>query len=176
MLYNSHPLKAAESGIEAIQIAKKELPELEAVVFSTTGTLAPLPPWIEYLESPAQAVLVDEVYNSSRVFVSPAIAEGFGLAALESMACGCALVTTQNGGSEDYAEDHVTALVTDPLDAEALAAAIVRSCSDDDLARTLATNGRLKALEFDWDRSAERLEGILDRYASDPSSFRGPRP
>ena len=55
--------------------------------------------------------LVDEIYNTSRVFLCTSWVEGFGLTNVEAMACGAALVTTDNGGSRDYALHGETALV-----------------------------------------------------------------
>ncbi len=171
LLYNSHPLKDAEVGVAALELAKREVPDLEAVVFSTTGTVRQLPGWMEYRASPPQQALVHEVYNGSRIFLSPAIAEGFGLAAVESMACGCALVTTDNGGSEDYARDGDTALVTPTRDIEAMAGAIIRAATDDGLCQSIASKGRDVALSFDWDRSAAILEDILLQCSAQPSAF-----
>jgi glycosyltransferase involved in cell wall biosynthesis len=172
MLYNLHPVKLAELGIKAIDLAKRELPELEAVIFGTTETIQPLPGWMEHIGSPAQDVLVDDVYNDSQLFVSPALMEGFGLAAVESMACGCALVTTANGGSDDYAHHESTAMVSEPHDVETMAENIVRLVTDDQLRESIAGRGRDAALGFDWDRSASILEEILDGYGADPGAFR----
>ncbi len=67
--------------------------------------------------------LVSDIYDRSRVFVQASHYEGFGFTAVEGMACGAALVTTDNGGSRDYAFHGETALVVPPGDVDGLAEA-----------------------------------------------------
>jgi glycosyltransferase involved in cell wall biosynthesis len=49
------------------------------------------------------------------------LGEGFGKTQVEVMAYGCALVTTANGGSGDFAFHGETALVSDPRDVDTIA-------------------------------------------------------
>jgi glycosyltransferase involved in cell wall biosynthesis len=81
------------------------------------------------------------------------------MCAVEAMACGCALVTTANGGSADYAVDGETALVCGP-DTEKLAEAVVRLVTDDDLRVRIAENGCRFVERFRWGASAERLTRV----------------
>ena len=103
MLYNSHPAKGARFGIAAIAEVQRRLPDVRAVVFSNKDPETPMPDGITFVTSPSRQQLVEEIYNRSRVFICSSIREGFGLCAIEAMAGGCALVTTDNGGSDDYA-------------------------------------------------------------------------
>jgi glycosyltransferase involved in cell wall biosynthesis len=81
---------------------------------------------------------------------------------MEAMACGAALVTFDNGGCRDYAIDGETALVAPRRDVAALAEALERMVSDVALRERLARQGQaFVTSRFDWDRAAERLEGIL---------------
>ena len=83
-------------------------PDVEIVGFGARSPDQPLPDWITYHQAPEQSTLVDDLYNGSRIFLCTSTVEGFGLPALEAMACGAALVTTDNGGADDYAVDAVT--------------------------------------------------------------------
>jgi glycosyltransferase involved in cell wall biosynthesis len=166
MLYNSHPAKGARFGIEAIQEVQRRLPEVRAVVFSNKDPETPMPDGITFETSPSRQHLVEEIYNRSRVFLCSSIREGFGLSAIEAMAGGCALVTTDNGGSDDYAVRGETALVCAPRDVGGLADRIERLMRDDALTTRIATNGHEFVQRFDWDDSARRLEEFLQHYAS----------
>jgi glycosyltransferase involved in cell wall biosynthesis len=115
-----------------------------------------------------------KAYGRAAVALVPSIAEGFGLVAIEAMGSGAALVTTDNGGSRDYAVHEETALVCPAGDAEAMAAAVARLLTDDDLRRRIASAGRDRARQFSWDRSAETLEAHLRAYLSDPQRFLSP--
>jgi glycosyltransferase involved in cell wall biosynthesis len=174
MLYSKVPKKGSGIGLDALARVKRRLAETQAVVFGTRDPDPPLPPWIEFVRAPSREVLVREIYNGSRVFVQPSLLEGFGLTAVEAMAGGCALVTTSNRGSDDYAFHGETALVTQPRDAVALADCIERLLVDDQLRVRLATRGHEFVQRLNWDVSAMRLETFLAEYASDPRRYQQP--
>ena len=107
-------------------------------------------------------------------FVFPSLYEGFGFPALEAMACGCpALVSSATclpeicGPAFDPATGTGAALYFDPLDADGMAHAMRRLFAMDRLSLAdLVQNGRARAAQFTWDRSAQAtwrvLEGALD--------------
>ena len=73
-------------------------------------------------------------YSSADVFVLPSIsrAEAFGLVALEAMACGVPIVTTELGtGTSYYNIDGQTGLVVPPKNSEDLARAVDKICRED---------------------------------------------
>jgi glycosyltransferase involved in cell wall biosynthesis len=174
MLYNPHPTKAANLGLDALAEVKRRIPEVRVVVFGGVDPIHSIPEGATYLTSPAQEVIVNDIYNQSRVFINSSILEGFGLACIEAMACGCALVTTANRGSEDYAVHDETALVSDPEDVTSMADHVESLLLDDDTRTRLALRGRDYVQRFDWDRSAKVLEEFLQRYESDPDHYRQP--
>jgi glycosyltransferase involved in cell wall biosynthesis len=101
------------------------------------------------------------------------VREGFGFCAIEAMAGGCALVSTANGGSDDYAFDGDTALVCEAGDVQGMADRIERLLIDDDLRISTATRGQQFVQGFDWDKSAQLLEEFLQRYGEDPARYQG---
>jgi glycosyltransferase involved in cell wall biosynthesis len=122
--------------------------------------------------NPPQEFIVNEIYNRSRIFLCSSHVEGFGLPSIEAMACGAALVTTSNGGADDYAIHGETALVCEPGDVTAMADHIERLLHDDELRIQLARQGGEYVRQtFDWDASAERLEAFLNEYAADPGRY-----
>lgn len=97
------------------------------------------------------------------VVCQPSIAEPFGLAALEGMACGRSVVGTTAGGHPEFISAAAGALAV-PGDDASLAAAL-------DAAAVLPTPNlaaREAALAHDVRRQAERIEAILLRAARDP--------
>lgn len=173
MLYNAHPQKGWHVGAQALEILKEQRPDLRAVVF---GVEVPpqLASWVEWRQSPGHRTLAEEIYNDSRVFVQTSNVEGFGFTAVEAMACGAALVTTDNGGAGDYATDGLTAVTVPVGDHEAMARETESLLGDDERRRAIATTGEQFVRRFEWDRSAAILEARLEEYLADPPAYQRP--
>ena len=54
---------------------------------------------------------LSKLYNISDVLAVPSRVEGFGLVAVEALACGLPVVATNNGGMVDFINESVGALV-----------------------------------------------------------------
>ncbi|WP_324718101.1 glycosyltransferase family 4 protein [Carboxydochorda subterranea] len=161
MLYNPAPWKGAPDGIKALELAKEHHPDLRAVLFGTSPRPTELPSWMEYLRNPPQDDLIRDVYNGSSVYLCPSWTEGWHLPAAEAMACGCAVVSTDNGGIRDYAMDGETAVLAPPREPEALASKLIQVLEDDALRCRLARAGCDAIAGFRWDRSTDLLEAWL---------------
>jgi glycosyltransferase involved in cell wall biosynthesis len=171
MLYHPHAEKGWDVGLQVLEEVHRRLPDTRSVVFSRVRITEPLPPGVEFRFAPDHQALADEIYNQSRIFVQVSYHEGFGFTPIEAMGCGCALVTTDNGGSRDYALPGETALVYPPGDAMGLAHGVETLLRDDARRLALATAGERYVRRFDWDVSAEVLEAHLERYLADPAAF-----
>lgn len=174
MLYSIHPTKGGEEGRAALEGLRAHRPDLRVELFGMIRPEGDVPSWATYRTAPDQATLADEVYGRAKVFLQPSRREGFGLTAVEAMACGAALVTTDNGGSRDYAHHDTTAEVVPVGDPAAMADAVERLLDDPDRRSRLAAAGERLARVFTWERAAEDLETILEAYLDDPDRFRAP--
>jgi len=81
---------------------------------------------------------VAETLRSSDVFVDFSTYQAFGRTALEAMACGCAVIVPQHGGTSEFAEHDVNALVVDTSDRDACLAATQRLVDDSVLRERLS--------------------------------------
>jgi hypothetical protein len=174
MLFHEHPAKGWVPGLQALTAARERVPGMRAVVFGTSAPVGPLPDWVEVLVGPDPPTVVASVYDRCQVFLQSSQYEGFGFTAVEAMACGCALVTTDNGGARDYAFAGETALLAPPGDVDGLADGLVRLLEDPGLRERLAAAGEAHVRSYDWDRSAELLESHLLAYLADPDAYRQP--
>jgi sucrose-phosphate synthase len=72
---------------------------------------------------------IGEIYRAVAagrgVFINPALTEPFGLTLLEAAACGLPLVATENGGPVDIISNCGNGILVDPLDADAIANALL---------------------------------------------------
>jgi glycosyltransferase involved in cell wall biosynthesis len=104
------------------------------------------------------------LYQSADVFAYPSLYEGFGLPLLEAMACGVPVVCSNRASLPEVAGD--AALLVDPTDEPAIAAALVRALHDDDLRREMVAKGLRRAREFTWDRAARNLLSVYREVAA----------
>ncbi|MEO6626954.1 MAG: glycosyltransferase family 4 protein [Aquihabitans sp.] len=174
LLHSSHPAKGWQVALEALTEVHRRVPDLQAVAFGTTAPSATWPDWLTVHSSPEPETLVRDIYNQSQVFLQASDYEGFGFTAVEAMACGCALVTTDNGGSRDYAEQGRTAMVSQPRDVSGLADQVVELLTGRKDRLRIAKTGMAMAKRFDWDVAAELLEQALMTYLAHPAAFQKP--
>jgi len=97
-------------------------------------------------------------YRSATALFYPSLYEGFGLPPLEAMAHGCPVVATRAGSLPEVLGD--AAILEDPTDVEAMAAALGSVLTDDELAGRLRVLGPAHAAGFTWAATAAAtLEG-----------------
>jgi len=101
-----------------------------------------------------------ELYARARAFIYPSTFEGFGMPVLEALAAGIPTACSDIPPLREVAGD--ATLFFDPLDEDAIAAAIERVMIDHSLRERLAQAGPERARPFTWKRSAEQtLEALL---------------
>ncbi|MGB0222819.1 MAG: glycosyltransferase family 4 protein [Luminiphilus sp.] len=95
-------------------------------------------------------------YAKATVAVVPSLYEGFGLPAIEAMACGVPLVSTDGGALPEVVGD--AGKLVNAGDEQALADAIAGLLLSSSEREQLAVAGRERATqEYCWDRCAERM-------------------
>jgi glycosyltransferase involved in cell wall biosynthesis len=103
------------------------------------------------------------LYAGARAFVLASRYEGFGLTCLEAMACGTPVVAADRAALPETCGD--AALLVDPDDGEALAAAVLGAATDAAVRADLRERGLARAAQFSWDRTAARVDGLLSGLA-----------
>jgi glycosyltransferase involved in cell wall biosynthesis len=106
------------------------------------------------------------LYASAEALVFVSLYEGFGLPALEAMACGTPVVAARAGALPETAGD--AALLVDPTSADEIAAAIGRIAGDAPLRLTLREKGLRQALRYSWEGTASRVRQLLGSIAGTP--------
>src|SRR5204863_315227 len=118
---------APEKGVDVALAALDQLPEASLVV-DGPGEHPPAARAV-FRRSPSDAVAL--TYAEADAVLFPVTwAEPWGLVPLEAMSVGRPVVATATGGAFEYLRDGVNALVVEPGDAGALAAAIRRLAAD----------------------------------------------
>jgi glycosyltransferase involved in cell wall biosynthesis len=134
----------------------------------------PLEPVIRRLGIERDVVLTGRVserdkvalYQAADLYVTPSFYEGFGLTALEGMACGVPTIAANRTSFPEVVGDG--GLLVE-LDVDALASAMGLILTNDAVATDLAARGVARAAEFTWRRTAELT---LDAYREAIKTYR----
>lgn len=113
-----------------------------------------------------RAALV-QLYQGARALACPSLWEGFGLPALEAMACGTAVVAAARGALPEVVGD--AALLVDPTRVDALRDALYTLAVHEAQRAALGERGRLRARLFSWRRTAEATLAVYQEVGRAPA-------
>ena len=105
--------------------------------------------------------------SGALAFVFPSLYEGFGLPVLEAQACGCPVITSITSSLPEVAGD--AALLVDPGDTSAIAAAMQQVATDPTLRENLIERGFANVRRFSWTACAQSVLGVIEQCAEDAS-------
>jgi glycosyltransferase involved in cell wall biosynthesis len=171
LLDEFHEYKGLKYLLESIKIVKKDIADVKLII-GGKGNL------LEYYKSLAESLgIKDNVefhgfipdenivdyYNSCSLFVLPSISsaqEGFGIVALEAMACEKPVITTNIVGVAPDLVETQTGLVIPKKDPEAIANAII-TILNGNIPQDMGKRARKLVEErYTWKRVAELTENI----------------
>jgi glycosyltransferase involved in cell wall biosynthesis len=99
------------------------------------------------------------ILNGADLFMYPSLYEGFGLPAIEAMACGAPVAAANATSLPEVVGG--AGLLFDPLDVDDMTATMRRVCGNPGLRQTMRASGRARAAEFSWRRTARET---VDAY------------
>ncbi|MBM3471749.1 MAG: glycosyltransferase family 4 protein [Armatimonadetes bacterium] len=109
------------------------------------------------------------LYAGAEALLFWSLVEGFGLPALEAMACGTPVICSDRGALPEVVGDAAVIVpIGDPAD---LAEAIGALAADADRRADLATRGRLRAAPFTWRRHADAVLRAYDDAGWNPGTW-----
>jgi len=98
--------------------------------------------------------------RGARILAFPSLFEGFGLPVLEAQSVGVPVVCSNTSSLPEVAGD--AALLVNPLDVNAIAAALRRAMFDDSVREPLVRAGLLNIQRFSWERCAQNILTLLE--------------
>jgi glycosyltransferase-like protein len=101
---------------------------------------------------------IESLYRAADVFAFPSTKEGFGLAALEALACGLPVVASDLDALTTFLEDDRSALLVPVGDPDALGAALAHVGREPSIRERLRGGGLRVAADYSWDRAAATHE------------------
>jgi len=100
------------------------------------------------------------LYRSASLLIYPSFYEGFGLPILEAMASGCPVICGNNSSQGEIATD--AALLVNPYNTNEIKTAMEALLSDDLLRQRLVEKGRVRAQQFSWKKTAQKMMEIFE--------------
>lgn len=170
-----NPFKRPERVAEAVALIREQTGEAWPVVFAGRAS----PAHAERVRAAGQAAgagdlvriagvqsreALARLYSAARLLVYPSVVETWGLPPLEAMACACPVVASNRTSIPEVCAD--AAVLVDPDDVAALAAAVRRVAHDDALRATLIEQGRRRVAALTWRAAALGTYAVLAEAAS----------
>ena len=160
ILYHSGEHKGLKYSIAALGKLKELYPDLEVYMFGTSEPKEEVPGLVKFVKDASQKETV-ELYNKVSVFMCSTINEGYGLTAMEAMACGAAVASSDYEGIHEYGINGVNCLLSPLRDVNAMVANVSKLFEDDDLRYLIADQGVSSLKEYDWEVAFKKFKNAI---------------
>ena len=113
------------------------------------------------------------LYRRAYALILPSLLEGFGLPAVEALACGTPVLSSRAGSLPEVVGP--AGIFFDPADVDSIAGAIRMFLAAPAYRDALASLAQGRSALFTWEESARRLLACFDELSGEPKRTSGPR-
>ena len=99
--------------------------------------------------------ILPSIYRGAVAVALVSLYEGFGIPAVESVACGTPVISSNAGALPEITQD--AAYLVDPENIDEISAGIEKIVTDEALRKSLIHSGNIRSQEFSWDDSAGKV-------------------
>ena len=162
-LYREMASKGIGIALEAIRLARHEVPDLRVLAFGPAPSkeAARDLTGIEYAAKPDDAQVV-AIYTSCDAWIFPSLREGFGLPLLEAMACRTPVIATPAGAAPELVRPDRGFPLPD-FEPASMAREIVRLAQMEDAAWRMLSDAARQSVEgYTWQDATRSFEKALE--------------
>lgn len=102
-----------------------------------------------------------ELYNNSKIFILPSLVEGMPSPPLEAMSCGAAVISTDNGGSNEYLVNNENGIICPTNNSDCLFEKTLRLLENNSEMDILIHNGFKTSKKFSYENMVEEFVRIM---------------
>lgn len=154
--------------INAFEEIKKKIPNAHLVIIGDGSERNNLEKQANDLGIKNSVTFVGEIlnndlpdyYKEADVFVMPSFYEGFGITAIEAMACGVPVVASRVGGLLEIIENGETGILVKPKDSKEIIDAISLLLEDKNLRQSITHKAKEAARKYNWKNIAFEVSKI----------------
>ncbi|PWT89360.1 MAG: glycosyltransferase family 1 protein, partial [Acidobacteria bacterium] len=99
------------------------------------------------------------LYNAASLLVLPSLQEGFGLPAMEALACGAPVAASSTGSLPEILGE--SAQYFDPQNQDEMCRIIRKILADQNLAQKMKENGLQRAAQYSWTKASQQALSIF---------------
>jgi L-malate glycosyltransferase len=110
---------------------------------------------------------IDKILCMTDLFLLPSETESFGLAALEAMACGVPVISSNSGGLPEVNFDGISGYLSNVGNVEEMAANAIKILKDDKILNEFKANALEVAKKFDIKNILPKYEALYQRAIDD---------
>ena len=141
--------KGSRYALETVELLRAKSTKYKFLAYGNFKKKS-VPSHIEYHYKPSNSEL-SRLYNRASIFICPSIIGAFTMPLLEAMAAGCATVTSDCIGINEYAKNNINSIIVPIKDSKAMAGAVELLAENPDLKKRIALNGIKTAKSFSYD-------------------------
>ena len=173
---NFRKVKRIDDAVRAFKFVAEQVPSKLILVGDGPERLA-IENLVNELELDNQVVFlgkqdaIEEILAVSDLFILPSETESFGLSALEAMACGVPVISSNAGGLCEVNIDGRTGFTVNVGDIQALATSSSKLLLDEDLYQKFAQAAFLQAQNFHLDKIVQEYEALYSRVLNSVRSI-----
>ncbi len=114
--------------------------------------------WLDYLDYQELPVVI----SGAIALVFPTLWEGFGLPALEAMACGTPVITSNLSSLPEITGD--AAILIDPYDTNSITSAMIEIGEDEQMRSLVSQKSIQQAQKFTWAKTGIATKEVLEQF------------
>lgn len=114
--------------------------------------------WLDYLSYQELPLVI----SGATALVFPTLWEGFGLPALEAMACGTPVITSNLASLPEITGD--AAILIDPYDSGEITSAMANIAADPEMRSQLSMASIKQAQNFSWEKTGKATKQVLEQF------------